>query len=153
MHGRARLRPSLPDSGSDEALPSQNHIALSVWITHVTRLPNCRMIFSTANKARSNRFTVWLTLGSLLAMGVLVAAVLGFRPGPRWLRPIATFLPDRFTPAGSPVDAIIASRDTGRGPGVDDLRSRRGVGSDMEPRRGGCCRLGSIGRRSKYAGL
>jgi serine protease Do len=63
------------------------------------------MMSSTPDKARLNRCTVWLTLSSALAIGVLVAVLLGFRLDPRWLGPIATLLPDRFGPTTpKPVD-------------------------------------------------
>jgi S1-C subfamily serine protease len=84
------------------------------------------MMFSEPDKGRPNRSTVWLTVGLVFAIGVLV----GFRLDPRWLRPIATLLPDRFAPASSSAEAIAASNPVDGGVGNDNSRSSPGVGLD-----------------------
>jgi serine protease Do len=88
------------------------------------------MMFSTPDKARPNRSTVWLTVGFVFEIGVLVAILLGFRLDPRWLRPIATPLLDRFAPAGSSAEAIAASKPVDGGVGDDNSRSSPGAGLD-----------------------
>jgi len=88
------------------------------------------MIFSTTDKARPNRSTVWLTVGFMFAIGVLGAVLLGFRLDPRWLRPIATLLPDRFAPASTSAEAIAASKPVDGGVGDDNPRSSPGAGLD-----------------------
>jgi serine protease Do len=82
------------------------------------------MMSSAPDKALPNRSTVWLTVGSVFAIGLLAAVVLDFRLGSKWLKPLATLLPERFAPATSkPVDGV----------GGDDVpRSRLAPGLDKD---------------------